>query len=185
MKGGVLEVEKYGDWVKASFLWSDLSRNRALLRDAAKGARNFGERYKKYLIYGVLTNGAYVGEVWPPVSSKYGRWKERTKNVSRDNLLVYSGNYLRQLKGIKITQKSYMVDMGFSRGALSSKGHRKGLPLSRYSKILEYGSASRNIPPRPLWAPAFDKLRGYKGLVNSMKSAIGRRLRKHGINFFR
>lgn len=168
-------VELDGEWFRAKRAMEILaSRSRPLVRDAAKGARDFLERYKWALIKGVITNGAYVGRSWTPVSESYGKWKARKFGIGPDKILQATTHYVNALLNMSITQKDYLLSMDMKRGDLSKKSWDKGITMGNYMKVHEYGYGK--IPARPLWQPAFDKIGGYQGCSDAVMGAIRKRL---------
>ena len=45
--------------------------------------------------------------------------------------------------------------------------------------MLEYGSRGGNLPPRPLWAPAFEQIGGKKVLKETIVRELRKEIRKY------
>ena len=180
MKTGI-SLQVFGDWTKCERLLADLSsHHRPITRDAARAGSKFVHRFKERLIDGIWTNGATVGLVWAPVSSKYAKFKWKTFRVPASDLLRASYTYIQELTNLEITQNNYIVSMQFRRGALERKAWRKGIKLRYYSQLMEFGG--ENFIARPLWHPAFRSIGGYENLTRTMTSAIQKRLQRLDIN---
>jgi len=173
--GSDLQIELVGGGWKTlnSFLNYVGSRGGiSLKRDIAKATRTYLLRYKKLLIMGLLSEGSAVGEAWAPHSPNY--------RSPTGWLLYRSGNYEKALHNLQIVQKSYMLSLKFNRGDLLRKSVKDGLTLGQYAALHEVGG--KRIPARPLWGPAFRKMGGAKGHRDRIMGAVGKRLRKLGIN---
>jgi hypothetical protein len=179
-----LKVTEFGDWKKAKRVINEFADKRGILRDATKGVRDFANRFKRTLAYGIITNGTYVGQNWPAPSPKYASWK-RSQGADPGEMLRLTYNYLNAIENLRVTQKSYVITMAFTKGDLNRVSKKRGLPMRIYMDILETGLQGRNIAARPLWYPAFRKIGGYSGVVNTINYSVGKRLRKHGLTIQR
>lgn len=177
---GVIKIQLYGDWEYARRAWKGLSNfQNPIVKDAARGVRDFAEKYKRLLILGVTTQGAAVGQNWPDHSARYAEWK--ASRFTESGFLKASGTYLSELEKLAVVQKKYYVELKFRRGAKNRKAWSKGITMGKYMIINENGLASRNIRPRPLWGPAYQKLGGHKGVIKSVLNRVRGRLNKYGI----
>jgi hypothetical protein len=176
-----IEFTVEGDLMRAERVFSRLSsKSKPLVRDAARGGRRFLERLKWTLIKGIVTNGGYVGLMWPPVTDKYAAFKMRTFGLPGSTMLQASQNYIHALLDMDIVQSNYVTQLKFKRGALDRKSHPKGIALRHYIQVNEEGGLRSQA--RPLWGPAFRKLGGYEGCKNEVLSGIKSRLKKEGLN---
>lgn len=51
--------------------------------------------------------------------------------------------------------------------------------LNQVAIMLEYGSRGGNLPPRPLWAPAFEQVGGKKVLKETIVRELRKEIRKY------
>jgi len=175
----VINIQMYGDWKAAEKAWNGLANfKRPLIKDAAKGVRVFAKKYKSLLIAGIETEGSAVGQTWVKHSEKYSKFK--LQQFGNTRIMYASGAYSQELRRLNIKEKRHYVELKFRRGAKNRKAWSKGINLGRYMVIMENGYGL--IPARPLWAPAYRKLGGNKGLVKEILNKVGKRLRRYNIH---
>lgn len=84
-----------------------------------------------------------------PLNPRYLEWKRKKKLDPRT--LVATGRYVRKIK--ILPRGRFVYEIGFPRNAKvrDIDGKEKDLTLNELANILEYGSESAGIPPRPHW----------------------------------
>lgn len=150
---------------------------RAVQRTMKRAQMNFAKRLKKQVKRNIYNRGQGLG--WDPVSSSYASFKRKHGTVKDPNKFYQLyGNYIR---AITIKTQGNTVSIGISKD--SSFTNRAGtLTTAQYAVILESGSLTRNIAPRPLWGPSYQQLGGNKGLRAEMVKALGTELAtKYGL----
>lgn len=88
---------------------------------------------------------------WKPLKPDYLESKRR-KGLD-ERIYVATGFFLEH---IEMWEDKDGVHVGFRPGIIHEPS---GLELNVLARILEFGSARRNIPARPLWRPAFSVIR--------------------------
>jgi len=173
---GQAEFEFTGDWGKLQTFLKYMgggSRSRGIKRDIAKAQRDFLFKYRLAIAGGLASGGVSIGGAFAGHKAGY--------REGRDPVGVRSGNYLRALRNLKITQKGYIVSLNFSRGDLHTKSrpNKGGYILSKYAGIFEGGS-SRQVA-RPLWKQTFTHIGGGPALIKKIRGSVQKRLGRMGI----
>lgn len=114
------------------------------------------------------------GVSWPALSSKY------VKRYGSHGIYLLTGQYLREIK-LQVSKNGYKVYIGFTRqlAKRDKNDKNKGLTLTQVANILEFGSSTGSIPPRPLWRPAYESAGGSKKLKKSIVREIQAEVRKY------
>lgn len=162
--------------------WKNLERfvNKevpSIMKEAFKEATDkYAREIRKIVKRSLQTGKPPKGTRWDPHSPN------TIKRYGEHPLLNLTGTYERAINIFK--DKNGRVLVGVPPRHSSSSGR---LTLNALAIILEYGSGrggsrqGTTIPPRPLWAPAFKKAGGEKGLKNlvygDMVTMINRALR--------
>lgn len=69
-------------------------------------------------------------------------------------MLNLTGQYARSVTLVKGKKRTFVgLPIGIKKITYTGKTSRK--TLNQIAIMLEYGSRDGNLPPRPLWAPAF------------------------------
>lgn len=152
-------VELSGDWIKAKLLLSSLPSS--VKEGSENGRRAAANQLKRIVRRNIRNNGSSLG--WVPLSSSYKK-KKASKGFSPDRIYYASGTYYNN---IKIWEKGDRIYVGL-KGRVKSNSSPNRLTIGKIARILEYGSPSRNIPARPLWAPSFKQFGGNKRIKGYM-----------------
>jgi phage gpG-like protein len=89
---------------------------------------------------------------WTPLRAKYLAYK--IKKGFSEKILVKSSSLFQSISSW-VDKTKMVVHIGIPINAKNSKGQ----PIHKYAKVLEYGSPSKNIPPRPLWRMVMEATR--------------------------
>jgi hypothetical protein len=147
-------------------------------------AMRFGKeiikRARQCIDSGLPPRGAY----WPPLSPKYiaamggdDRFYLKTVQyyesigIHRENVYFQNGTFAKTRIFIGLPKGVMKIPPRYSRKHL--------LSLIQVANILENGSPRRNIPPRPLWKPLYQDLKGNERIKTFVIKAIQRQLKKY------
>ena len=146
-----------------------------LTKSYENGTRKFGEKLlrivKKCLSTGMPPAGSGVS--WPPHAAN------TVKALGEHTLLNWTGQYKRSVNIYHQRNRTY-VGLPNNVKKIRKKGKESGKTLNQIAILLEYGSRDSNLPPRPLWAPAYKVAGGNKSLQKEIRNEIRKQLRKHG-----
>jgi hypothetical protein len=130
--------------------------------------RDFMRSVRWWAIKGLVTSGSAVGQ----------KWDRRV--VDGEPAGIRSGNYLRAIENMSIQMRGDTVVLKFRNGDMNRKSRKGGLTMKRYISIFEYGSKKQ--PPRPLWAPAWQKAGGNNRIIRNALRAIQKDFNHAGFN---
>lgn len=108
---------------------------------------------------------------WPPHSIN------TIKSIGSHTLLYWSSQYWRNIKPLK---RGKHIAVGLPPGMIKTRPDgksSKGRTLTQVAKMLEFGSSSGKLPPRPLWTVLWDdnmKEKFKKELVLEIRKQIRR-----------
>lgn len=158
--------KKFGDWDKAGLLTSNLKKDIEYSNTLA--LRQLGLKTERLVVKWIQKQPSS----WPALSDKYKDAKEAAG---------YSGLMLRRTGSLINAITSYadkkQVAVGVVRGKKhpggkgaggrdekgrfkkKSAGTEGGEDMANIAAIMEFGSAKRNIPPRPYLMPAYNQIR--------------------------
>lgn len=145
----------------------------------AKGTEKFGNQLlrivRRSLNTGVPPRGSGVS--WPPHApgtlKKYGKLKKYKNHT----LLNLTGQYARSVTLVKGKKRTFVgLPIGIKKITYTGKTSRK--TLNQIAIMLEYGSRDGNLPPRPLWNPAFKAAGGKAALQKEIRNEIRKEIRK-------
>ena len=146
-----------------------------LTKGYAKGTEKFGNQLlrivRRSLNKGVPPRGSEVS--WPPHAP--GTLK---KYRDRDHtLLNLTGQYARSVTLVKGKKRTFVgLPIGIKKITYTGKTSRK--TLNQIAIMLEYGSRDGNLPPRPLWGPAFKAAGGKVALQKEIRNEIRKEIRR-------
>lgn len=144
-----------------------------LTKGYAKGTEKFGNQLlrivKKSLNTGVPPLGTQVS--WPKHSLA------TLKKYPAHTLLKLTGQYARSVSIVKTKNRTFVgLPIGIKKITYTGKTSRK--TLNQIAIMLEYGSRDGNLPPRPLWGPAYKAAGGKAALQKEIRNAVRNELRK-------
>lgn len=146
------------------------------------GTRKFGNQLlrivRRSLNKGLPPPGSKVS--WPPHATatlkKYGA--HTFKKYGAHTLLNLTGQYARSVTMVTQKDRTFVgLPPGLRKITYSGKTSRK--TLNQIAIMLEYGSRDGNLPPRPLWQPAFEAAGGNKVLEKEIRNQLRKELRKY------
>lgn len=148
----------------------------------AKGTEKFGNQLlrivRRSLNTGVPPRGSGVS--WPPHApgtlKKYG---DHTilKKYGDHTMLNLTGQYARSVTLVKGKKRTFVgLPIGIKKITYTGKTSRK--TLNQIAIMLEYGSRDGNLPPRPLWNPAFKAAGGKAALQKEIRNEIRKEIRR-------
>lgn len=148
----------------------------------AKGTEKFGNQLlrivRRSLNTGVPPRGSGVS--WPPHAP--GTLKKYhapgTLKKYRDHtMLNLTGQYARSVTLVKGKKRTFVgLPIGIKKITYTGKTSRK--TLNQIAIMLEYGSRDGNLPPRPLWNPAFKAAGGKAALQKEIRNEIRKEIRR-------
>lgn len=101
-------------------------------------------------------------ETWEPLNEEYEAFKKRTGLDPRK--LVATKEYRDSITVTKEDVCRYRI------GPPLKGKHSSGLPLWKLARILEYGNAQGNLPPRPHYRPVLAQIKEeLKTIVEKLK----------------
>lgn len=153
-----------------------------LTKGYAKGTEKFGNQLlrivRRSLNTGVPPRGSEVS--WPPHApgtiKKYGDY----------TLLNLTGQYARSVTLVKGKKRTFVgLPIGIKKITYTGKTSKKKKisktsrkTLNQIAIMLEYGSRDGNLPPRPLWAPAFKAAGGKAALQKEIRNEVRKEIRR-------
>lgn len=160
------KIELDGDWMRTKHMLRTIDLTMAAGVKAGQLAA--AKELRRVVRRNIRENGSRIG--WPPVSSKYASYKS-SLGYDPTNLYEMTGLYYRSIE-VWSSGTTYLVGL-----KANTRHPRKGarLTLAKIARVLESGSAVRNIQPRPLWSPSFKQFGG----TPRMKSFILWHIRDH------
>lgn len=149
------------------------------------GTRKFGNQLlrivRRSLNKGLPPPGSKVS--WPPHATatlkKYATLKKSTlKKHGAHTLLNLTGQYARSVTMVTQKDRTFVgLPPGLRKITYSGRTSRK--TLNQIAIMLEYGSRDGNLPPRPLWKPAFEAAGGNVVLEKEIRNQLRKELRKY------
>ena len=138
------------------------------------GTRKFGNQLLR-IVRRSLNNGL------PPPGSKVS-WPPHAiatlKKYGAHTLLNLTGQYARSVTMVTQKDRTFIgLPPGLRKITYSGRTSRK--TLNQIAIILEYGSRDGNLPPRPLWKPAFEAAGGNVVLEKEIRNQLRKELRKY------
>jgi hypothetical protein len=145
------------------------------------GTRKFGNQLlrivRRSLNKGLPPPGSKVS--WPPHA--IATLKKATaipKKYGAHTLLNLTGQYARSVTMVTQKDRTFVgIPPGLRKITYSGKTSRK--TLNQVAIMLEYGSIDGNLPPRPLWKPAFEVAGGNVVLEKEIRNQLRKELRKY------
>lgn len=146
------------------------------------GTRKFGNQLlrivRRSLNKGLPPPGSKVS--WPPHATatlkKYGA--HTLKKYGAHTLLNLTGQYARSVTMVTQKDRTFVgLPPGLRKITYFGKTSRK--TLNQIAIMLEYGSRDGNLPPRPLWKPAFEAAGGNVVLEKEIRNQLRKELRKY------
>lgn len=146
------------------------------------GTRKFGNQLlrivRRSLNKGLPPPGSKVS--WPPHATatlkKYGAILK--KKYGAHTLLNLTGQYARSVTMVTQKDRTFVgLPPGLRKITYSGRTSRK--TLNQIAIMLEYGSRDGNLPPRPLWKPAFEAAGGNVVLEKEIRNQLRKELRKY------
>ena len=92
-------------------------------------------------------------------------------------LLRLTGQYAKSVTVVKTKNRTFVgLPIGIKKITYTGKTSRK--TLNQIAIMLEYGSRDGNLPPRPLWNPAFKAAGGKAALQKEIRNEVRKEIRK-------
>ena len=145
----------------------------SIMRNAYdRATEKFGNQLLRLVKKCLRTGTPPRGTHWDPHSAN------TIKRYGEHTLLNYTGQYLRSVQIVKQTNRTYVgIPTNLKK---TRKGERTSKrTLNQVAIMLEYGSRGGNLPPRPLWAPAFEQVGGKKVLKETIVRELRKEIRKY------
>lgn len=138
------------------------------------GTRKFGNQLlrivRRSLNKGLPPPGSKVS--WPPHATA------TLKKYKAHTLLNLTGQYARSVTMVTQKDRTFVgLPPGLRKITYSGRTSRK--TLNQIAIMLEYGSRDGNLPPRPLWKPAFEAAGGNVVLEKEIRNQLRKELRKY------
>lgn len=138
-----------------------------------KGTEKFGNQLlrivRRSLNTGVPPRGSGVS--WPPHAPG------TIKKYGDHTMLNLTGQYARSVTLVKGKKRTFVgLPIGIKKITYTGKTSRK--TLNQIAIMLEYGSRDGNLPPRPLWNPAFKAAGGKAALQKEIRNEIRKEIRR-------
>lgn len=145
------------------------------------GTRKFGNQLlrivRRSLNKGLPPPGSKVS--WPPhATATLKKYATLNKKYRAHTLLNLTGQYARSVTMVTQKDRTFVgLPPGLRKITYSGRTSRK--TLNQIAIMLEYGSRDGNLPPRPLWKPAFEVAGGNKVLEKEIRNQLRKELRKY------
>jgi len=161
-------VTRIGNWEKVKTMLATLDAT--VLAGFRAGQLSAAKKLKRAIRRNIRENGGSLH--WVPLSEKYMEYKEEL-GFDPNRMLYMTGAYYWN---ITIWDNGFNYFVGVKKGVHTRNFFTGGsITLGQIASILEHGSAARNIPARPLWAPTFRQMGG----ANRIKGLILWHIRNH------
>lgn len=146
------------------------------------GTRKFGNQLlrivRRSLNKGLPPPGSKVS--WPPhATATLKKYRAHTLLKYRAHtLLNLTGQYARSVTMVTQKDRTFVgLPPGLRKITYFGRTSRK--TLNQIAIMLEYGSRDGNLPPRPLWKPAFEAAGGNVVLEKEIRNQLRKELRKY------
>lgn len=145
------------------------------------GTRKFGNQLlrivRRSLNKGLPPPGSKVS--WPPhATATLKKYTAILKKYRAYTLLNLTGQYARSVTMVTQKDRTFVgLPPGLRKITYSGRTSRK--TLNQIAIMLEYGSRDGNLPPRPLWKPAFEAAGGNVVLEKEIRNQLRKELRKY------
>lgn len=151
-----------------------------LTKGYEKGTEKFGNQLlrivRRSLNTGVPPRGS-SGVSWPPHAPGTIKKYKKYKKYEDHTMLHLTGQYARSVTLVKGKKRTFVgLPIGIKKITYTGKTSRK--TLNQIAIMLEYGSRDGNLPPRPLWDPAYKAAGGKAALQKEIRNAVRNELRK-------
>lgn len=138
------------------------------------GTRKFGNQLLR-IVRRSLNDGL------PPPGSKVS-WPKHSiatlKKYGAHTLLNLTGQYAKSVTMVTQKDRTFVgLPLRLKKTTYFGKTSRK--TLNQIAIMLEYGSRDGNLPPRPLWKPAFEAAGGNVVLEKEIRNQLRKELRKY------
>lgn len=137
-----------------------------------RATEKFGNQLLRLVKKCLRTGTPPRGTHWDPHSAN------TIKRYGEHTLLNYTGQYLRSVQIVKQKNRTYVgIPTNLKK---TRKGDRTSKrTLNQVAIMLEYGSRGGNLPPRPLWKPAFEQVGGKKVLKETLIRELRKEIRRY------
>lgn len=144
------------------------------------GTRKFGNQLlrivRRSLNNGLPPPGSKVS--WPPHATATLKKYRKYRKYRAHTLLNLTGQYARSVTMVTQKDRTFVgLPPGLRKITYSGRTSRK--TLNQIAIMLEYGSRDGNLPPRPLWKPAFEVAGGNVVLEKEIRNQLRKELRKY------
>lgn len=144
-----------------------------LTKGYEKGTEKFGNQLlrivRRSLNTGVPPRGSGVS--WPPHAPG------TIKKYGDHTMLNLTGQYARSVTLVK-GKKRIFVGLPIEIKKITYTGKTSRKTLNQIAIMLEYGSRDGNLPPRPLWAHAFEAAGGKAALQKEIRNEVRKEIRR-------
>lgn len=114
-------------------------------RELGKGAKQFAEDVRQ-----IILRQKYR---WKPLSKRWLRYKEKHGLDPRTHIATKT--YVKSIRARPRRRLGRTVSWSVGPGRPNQIHRPSGMRFTELARILEFGSRSRRIPPRPHWRPAW------------------------------
>ena len=174
LSNNLCDIQIYVDPVKQRQAEKLIAKTPSIMKLGYElGTRRFGNQLlrivKKSLNTGVPPLGTHAS--WPKHSLA------TLKKYPAHTLLKLTGQYARSVSIVKTKNRTFVgLPIGIKKITYTGKTSRK--TLNQIAIMLEYGSRDGNLPPRPLWAPAFKAAGGKAALQKEIRNEVRKEIRR-------
>lgn len=145
----------------------------SIMRNAYdRATEKFGNQLLRLVKKCLRTGTPPRGTHWDPHSAN------TIKRYGEHTLLNYTGQYLRSVQIVKQKNRTY-VGIPTNLKKIRKGDRTSKRTLNQVAIMLEYGSRGGNLPPRPLWKPAFEQVGGKKVLKETLVRELRKEIRKY------
>lgn len=180
LSNNLCDIQIYVDPVKQRQAEKLIAKTPSIMKLGYElGTRKFGNQLlrivRRSLNKGLPPPGSKVS--WPPHATatlkKYG-----AHTLLNHTLLNLTGQYARSVTMVTQKDRTFVgLPPGLRKITYSGRTSRK--TLNQIAIMLEYGSRDGNLPPRPLWKPAFEAAGGNVVLEKEIRNQLRKELRKY------
>ena len=184
LSNNLCDIQIYVDPVKQRQAEKLIAKTPSIMKLGYElGTRKFGNQLlrivRRSLNNGLPPPGSKVS--WPPHATatlkKYGA-TATLKKYGAHTLLNLTGQYARSVTMVTQKDRTFVgLPPGLRKITYSGRTSRK--TLNQIAIMLEYGSRDGNLPPRPLWKPAFEAAGGNVVLEKEIRNQLRKELRKY------
>jgi hypothetical protein len=176
---GKIYFEEIGNWAQLVGALDTLPKR--VKDEAFDSMRHYGYKYERLLKRNIRNNGSNFNPPWPWYTLKYFIYKStHSPKPAYGAMAMYrwTGNLYQSVYS-KTTRANHTVVVSIRPTYAGRKKRSKELNAAQIALVLDAGSVSHNIAPRPLFYPTWKMMGGERAFAEYVSSAINKLVINH------